>query len=540
VQLKLPGERIVRGRLIGPNGEPAAGVEVHVLRTGPMFSTLQFYEPEDGSLPFWPKPATTDDKGRFEIRGLGSDGVVLQVRSEQFGRQQFAATPVGADSKKEAVQALARACKVQGQVTCGETGKALPNAQLYVIPSLPGDRTPIEWPPTSPFSPLKLRADHKGRYSLAAPAGSLLAILACPPEGEPYLAERPAPVRLPQKARHTFDIALHRGRWVRGTVTEQGSGKPVAGARVQYRPRQANNPDYKDVVGGAELEENPQTAFSKADGTFGIAVLPGPGHLLVMGPAPDYVHVETSYNELDYGKAGGGRLYPDALVALDLKPAAEAHEVKVTLRRGVTRPVRVAGPDGKPVAEFIAFSPCYLPSGYTIRMFNRLRGRGGRFELPGCDPDRPVPVIVYDPENAAGASVELPPGRGDTPAAVRLKPCGCASLRFVDPKGKPVAGYRPTVAYELRPGIIESIYGIPDSSPWADYLVPSNFDRERHRDLATDKRGKLTVPALIPGLRCRIVLWEGYRQGKGAPTKDFIVEPGRELKLPDITIPEPE
>ena len=45
---------------------------------------------------------------------------------------------------------------------------------------------------------------------------------------------------------HSLDLALPRGMLVRGRVTEEGSGKPIAGARIGY----LSNPD-RDVQTGA-------------------------------------------------------------------------------------------------------------------------------------------------------------------------------------------------------------------------------------------------------------------------------------------------
>src|SRR5207244_11976343 len=91
------------------------------------------------------------------------------------------------------------------------------------------------------------------------------------------------------------DLALPRGVLVRGTVTEADSGKPLAGARVQFNPRQANNPHFREDV----VTDWEGAVVSGPDGRFQIATLPGPGHLLFRGPTPDYIHLETSYDELN-------------------------------------------------------------------------------------------------------------------------------------------------------------------------------------------------------------------------------------------------
>ena len=197
-----------------------------------------------------------------------------------------------------------------------------------------------------------------------------------------------------------------------------GYGKAVGEARrrarVQYRARENNNPYFRHERRGGDIEEYLlQTAISNADGEFTLAVPSGPGHLLVLGPTLDYVHIESSWGQLEYDRPGAKRYYPDGLVALDLKPGVKEHDVTVTLRRGMTFRGQVLKPDGNPVDKFKLLSRSYLPSGYS--WWNRLHvveGRDGRFELPGCDPQNPPTVHLFDPKNELGATVRLSAKRG--------------------------------------------------------------------------------------------------------------------------------
>src|SRR5205814_419846 len=76
--------------------------------------------------------------------------------------------------------------------------------------------------------------------------------------------------------RHAVELRVPRGVLLRGKVVEAGSGRPVAGAGVQLWPR-ADNPFMRPEV----LAGYRQTVLSGTDGTFRMAVPPGPGHLLV-------------------------------------------------------------------------------------------------------------------------------------------------------------------------------------------------------------------------------------------------------------------
>src|SRR5262249_31332447 len=147
------------------------------------------------------------------------------------------------------------------------------------------------------------------------------------------------------------EMKLPRGVLVRGKVTEADSGKPVPGAGVQFYPRNANNPNFReDVLTGWEA-----IVLSGEDGAFAIPVLPGPGHLLVTGPTPDYIHKEIGATEIYEGRRGGRRYYPDGVVKWDLPRDAVPKDVTVTLRRGVTIKGTIVGPDGKPVEQALLF-----------------------------------------------------------------------------------------------------------------------------------------------------------------------------------------
>ena len=55
------------------------------------------------------------------------------------------------------------------------------------------------------------------------------------PQGQPYLNVRTAEFAWPKGAlEHRLDLALPRGIVIRGKVTEEGSGKPIAGTMLGY------------------------------------------------------------------------------------------------------------------------------------------------------------------------------------------------------------------------------------------------------------------------------------------------------------------
>src|SRR5207253_2984997 len=130
--------------------------------------------------------------------------------------------------------------------------------------------------------------------------------------------------------------------------------------------------------------------------------------------------------------------FPDALVPLDLKLGTGTHEVIASLRRGVTVSGRVLAHDGNPATSAFLLAPSYRPQQFSRRGSPmRVATHDGRFELPGCDPDRSMPVFFFDIGREQGAVVELS-GKQAQPAPIRLAPCGSATARFVDRTGRPI------------------------------------------------------------------------------------------------------
>ena len=132
-------------------------------------------------------------------------------------------------------------------------------------------------------------------------------------------------------AEQSLDFALTRGTVIRGTVVEEGTGRPIAGAMVTF----AGNNTASD------------TTRTSADGAFELAVWPRTGHLGVHAPSDDYIEHELGYHQIHQiaGGAGGQRQYANASIACDPKPGGPALNLHIALRRGMTVSGRIIGPD---------------------------------------------------------------------------------------------------------------------------------------------------------------------------------------------------
>jgi RNA polymerase sigma factor (sigma-70 family) len=524
VSLSLKPERVARGRLVDLQGQPAAGVAVLVGWVGQMKDGMS-----DGmsasktvrDLAVWPETVRTDAKGRFVVRGLGEfDTISLVAEDPRFAPQTLYFK--GAELAREINHALAPAQVIEGRVLQADTGKPIPHALLTVYSS---DQE------LGSYGGRAGKADAEGRFRLNPLAGKWFTVSAHAPVGEPYLAVEQRFQWSAGKVSKQLDLKLPRGVLIRGKITEAGSGKPVGGAAVQYYPL-AGSGAPKGLISGWQGIE-----VSKADGAFHIPVLPGKGHLLIIGPDGRYLHEEIGANVLYNDRPGGMRYYPDAVVKLDLPKEARAKDVAVTLRRGVSVKGRLVGPGGEPVGKALMICRLHVSALSPYWRFP-VEVRDGQFELHGLDPEKSCPVAFLEPEKRWGTTVQLSGKDAGKELTVKLQPCGQAVARFLDAQGKPLADHRPMLDIVVTPGPHRYDFKAAEKGQLAadeDFLA--NIDRHNYwKGPRTDAEGRCTFPALVPGVTYRFT---NFRKGMHTVARDFTVESGKTFDAGDITISRP-
>jgi RNA polymerase sigma factor (sigma-70 family) len=532
--LTLPAEQIVRGSLVDLQGLPAAGVKVTVTYIGGMVNG----QPDGvalGNLPKhspWPESVTTDEKGAFVIRGCNRDqGLTLTASDDRFATQSFQVDTPGKPRPESRVLGYDAGGFLHEQVS-GPNEKGQP--EVLKLPLTPGRLVEGRVTYADTGKPAAgawvggTRADEDGRFRLrfAGRGGVTLEVFA--PEGEPYLSVWHR-VEFPKgSVKQEAAIALPRGVLVRGKVTEAGSGNPVAGAAVQFWPRDVGDPNRpKNVFTGWYHVE-----LTKADGTFRMAVLPGESHLLIQGPTPDYIHEEIGSEVIRVGRAGGGRTYPDAFVKLDVPAKGEPKEVAVTLRRGATVRGKLLGSDGKPVKKALMAHRLHVSIALGWQFPEEVRD--GVFEVHGLDPEKGVPVYFLDAENQCGATVILSGKQAGETVTVKLAPCGKATARYLDGQGRPLADYAASPDLVITPGAAGRVIVPGKEELLADATSLTNFDRHNYwARLKTDEKGRITFPALIPGATYRVERWE---KDGWVPHKEFTAESGKTIDLGDVPI----
>ncbi|HJZ55043.1 MAG TPA: sigma-70 family RNA polymerase sigma factor [Gemmataceae bacterium] len=489
LSLQLVRGHSVRVRLVDQAGQPASRVPVHVLgmsRGGDAGLFVLYYQPPV-PLPGWPDSITTDEEGCFTLRDIGPQTQIsFQVRDERFATEWLRFQTQKQERAEPVVLTLTPARTFESRVTAEDTGQPLPDATVIVHSSLPGALPGY----------VEGRTDREGRVRVQPFPGDRLEVCVYPPPGAPFLVLK-QDLEWPGAApRYRSDLSVPRGVLVRGTVQEADSGQRVPGAAVSFRWAYADNPHRAAVRTDRGTQWRTPDTQTGPDGTFALAVPPGPGTLLVKAAEPDFVHIETSLGWLLDGRKGGTPYFPDAVVPLRLAPADAAQEFVIPLRRGITLRGQVVGRDGRPVASALLVCPTYIPEGLEVQG-HTLPVRAGRFELPGCEPGKKVPVWFYDPLKKEGAVAELTVVPGAEPE-VRLAPCVSAQVLIVDEAGAPVRKPRLMTELVIRPGdeINDSLQKgtVAGLRVWTQLVFGVD-----HEPIIEGKAGEALIPHLIPG-----------------------------------------
>jgi protocatechuate 3,4-dioxygenase beta subunit len=530
-EVRLAPVQRVSGHLVGLQGEDAAGVTIHAARITRQPAKGEREEddairPPDGlSL-----SATTDAKGNFVFAGFGPGlKLELEILDPRYERKHewFIDT---ADKKQcENIRLLlAPGRYIEGRAIYQDTGKPVPHARLMI---------------NNPIIETNAGADGRFKVPLYTPRDDEpfafrprdVSISGWPPPGEPYLGDAKG-VDFPKGVvKREVVLVFSRGVLLRGKVTEAGSGKPVAGARVAF----SAGYDHSVVSG--------------PDGSYQIGVAPGGGRLLVTHPSGEYVPriVGSAGGSLD--KPVGDPSYHHAVLDIDVKKDEKVKEVNITLRRGVTVKGRLVGPDGKPITSAVMFVSSHRPR-FESQMHPVLV-RDGRFEVRGLDPEKtyrllflehprlPPPMITPEslqglpqlymkellgPANKLGMSVEVFPKKVKEELTVKLAPCGKAKVRFVDGAGKPRGNYSPWLQLVVTPG--PRIYqALLDKTLAAEVVTLTGRYGGQLANNPTDADGYVTFEGLIPGATYRLKKTD--QEPNNEVLKDFTVEAGKTLEL---------
>jgi protocatechuate 3,4-dioxygenase beta subunit len=534
--LRLIRDVPIRGRVLDLQGRPVAGARVRVydVRAYPAEEleppikagrTVQNpgspFQMWGGPVPGQPRDAITGADGRFRVAGIGRDRMArLEIAGPSIASNLFSAVtrdpadvgePLRNALSGERIYAAAfdylaePSRPIRGSVRDGQTGQPVAGVEIRG-----------NW-----FA--RAETDAAGRFELTGyPKSREYSLQVSPPPGGPFLAFSFPLDDTPGFEPLNAEIRLTRGIPVQGRVADETTHQPVKG-QVEYHPLFPNA--HLSGFGSKPVTPHSQMAV-RADGSFTLAALAGPGVLVFQAYGGDYYEKympanvdRDELNRIAKGgpnmgerflnmAVGGGAmsgLVVDNYNALALiNPGEDTRALTVDLvpRRGRTIEGTVLGPDGQPLAGVSVV-------GLTSHQFHREDLATPRFQVKSLHPRQKRELVFLHKEKGLGLYKEI---RGDEPGplTVRLERCGSAVGRLLDENAQPVAGL---ILHCDRDSGIAMENGV-----------------------RTDREGRFRVDGLAPGQPYVI----RHSRMKPPSYATFRVEPGQVKDLGDARIdPDP-
>ncbi len=467
VLVRLPPATVVEGRVTGPDGSPAAGVEVLAWR-------MVDRTPVGSSR--------TDAEGGFRLGPVPAETLLVAARRD--GGPFAAVAPVDAEAWPHADLALAPEALVEGKVTDSASMRPLAGAEVCVRVSL------------GPLGRLaRARTGDDGVFRVRAPVGAVVSLdsVRGPEAGAPVLPVPIGPGAIPavtvpaDREPLRFEVPVQRAARVEGRTLLAG-GLPV--------PRTLVIAYGTDAVTGF-VGVPVAAALSDARGGFALDGLP-PGRVFLLATAA------TAVPRI------GGPLSREFLVrclvdrgdspaCLALAPG-ERGVLDLLLEPAATVSGRVLDPEGRPARAWIDVA---RESGALVTR-HAWTDAEGRFTLRTVPPGKQVVLQAYaDAGRGRSRPFEAKPGEEVAGIEVRLASPGDRVLRgrVLDADGSPcpvasvlaapLGEYRPAPEWPPRP---DTQAVAVDSEGRFRLLLRSSRDRWLLRATA---RGRLPAEQLV-------------------------------------------
>ena len=395
-QAKDPaGKMPITGRIVDLEGRPVAGASVQITQItkpkgdnlNPWIESVKRGEPpwivynhliyEPPITPEARRPKTsTDAQGRFRLDGIDAERVVDLViegptisytsldvvtrRTETIPAKGFPSN-YGSEAERiygaDFTYTAAPGRPIEGVVRDAATNQPLAGVQL-VSDHFAGAVM-------SGITVLKTTTDAQGRFRLVGmPKGAGNKVTAVPNEDQPYFLQHVSVPDPPGMGPVQVDVALHKGLWIEGKVTEKQTGEPVPGARLHYFPFLENTfaqatPEF-DRNGNGPNTSHQDRYQTKSDGTYRIVGLPGRAILGVlslskkpylMGDGAAAIKGMNRHNHFETWRnpVNPSKLWPTSMKEINPAAATPVVHLDFQLNSGEKVLMRAVDLQGKPV-----------------------------------------------------------------------------------------------------------------------------------------------------------------------------------------------
>ena len=530
VDLRLPRDYTLKGKLADEDGQPMRGVELRAigLRTSKdgSLDAWQATLAQGGSLQVLGKQlqvpsgrtpsAVTDETGAFELRGAGAEHIVVLLHKggdAALGRVWMATREIDPEllakiqrSRMEPVVSsggvaiVGRTRPIDGVVVDAATGAPIAGADVYgeVLNGM-----------IDPTNELRTRTDDQGRFRiLGMPRGGGNQLVVAARGDEPYFLRD---VRVPNPeglGPIEVRVPLHKGVWITGKVVDGVTGKPVRG-QISYHPHLLNPlvlqiDQFKDRT----IDGFPGVYRTAADGTFRIPGLPGRGLVGVEAfgayrfgagydPKWDEKTREAQMQRSSFLTHGTphapGPDWPNAMALVEIAEGGTPPAVTLTLDPGQTVNATVHDAAGKRTTDYEV-----KPSGWCNR--NVRKTEDGTLEVLRLAPGEKRVVEVRLADGSAGLVTRVTSAMQT--ATLQMQPPVAIKGVLVDPDGVPLAQRQVLL-----------------------YLLPEEIPLSRS-SVKTDENGRFEMP-VFPGCDYQLLVGAGGRTGQ---------EPGLRSVAKSVTV----
>ncbi|HEX6813638.1 MAG TPA: M56 family metallopeptidase [Planctomycetota bacterium] len=466
VELRLPRDFALKGRLLDEDGQPMRGVQLRA---------VSIQTTKEGSLDAWRATlgqggsvqalskriyllpaarapvAVTDGNGAFELTGVGAEciyGLQYLGGDAALGRMSMVTSQIDPEQlakivrPMEAVHApgsnvvVERTRPIDGVVVDAVTGAPIASADVYsqVLNGM-FDRS----------RQLRTRTDAEGRFRLLGMRrGTSNQLVVAARGDEPYFLREVKVPDPPGLDPVELRIPLHKGVWITGKAVDGATGKPVRG-QVTYHPHLFNPlvlqiDQFKDrTIDGFE------GAFrAAADGTFRIPGLPGRGlvgieafahYRMGVGYDPKWeerkegARAPQTFFLTDGSPHEPGPKWPHAMALIEIAEGNAPAPVTLTLDPGQTVRVTVLDAAGQRTSDYEV-----KPTGWSNR--NVHKAEDGTLELLCLAPDEQRLIDVRRPDDSAGVIARLGPAQQT--ATVHMQPSATIRGTLLDADGVPL------------------------------------------------------------------------------------------------------